>query len=250
MSDTLLPPSASRSGRNRHYHDCEPTGRGQHYGICLFTLEAFERGQKLSESPCVEAMRSGTCPALAMRQAEQEAGRALYFKEPDPEKVISPAAVQAERIRNERDQRSYDRGRYGAVWGSTESQAKAQPKPVPVKAPAPARKAPTEMLEFDAAAIVNAMMVPRTVEQIKAEMLEVTKPAALRRKQDMQATGSAKPSVFDYLTAQEAQRVRQLKKELDDGNKRLSDGVRLKPEPGETPLDFARRKKQLTPNHA
>lgn len=73
------PANRSRSGDNQYYHRCKPVKRSRHYGICLFTLEAYEKGIELQEAACVKAIKKKTCPALAMRAEEAKAGKALYF---------------------------------------------------------------------------------------------------------------------------------------------------------------------------
>lgn len=212
---TPRPPEASRAGINRYYHDCEPVGTSRHYGICLFTLEAFERGQELMETPCVEAMKAGTCPALAMRQQERDAGQALFFKEADPEKAVDRKAAQRERDSIDRSSVSYQRGFSGGSWGSSDSQAKAKEKAAVAKTMPRKRVNAGDMIEFDAAAIVNAVQQePRPEAEIKADMLRVGRPAALRRKQAEDAGEPLKPSVFDYLTAAEKAQLDALKREM------------------------------------
>ena len=79
MSKIKRPPEMSRSGTNQYYHPCRAVKASRHYGVCLFTIEAFERGQELKEAACVKAMTKGTCPAMKMRQKERDAGKALYY---------------------------------------------------------------------------------------------------------------------------------------------------------------------------
>lgn len=211
---TPRPPEASRAGINRYYHDCEPVGSSRHYGICLFTIEAFERGQQLMETPCVEAMRDGTCPALAMRQQERDAGEALYFVEADPEKAVDRKAAQRERNSIDRSHPSYQRGFSGDVWGSSGSQEKAKAKSSVAKS-MPKKPKPGEMIEFDASKMVNDLMSePRSAEDIKAEIMEIGKLAAHRRKQAQEAGETTKPSVYDYMTAAEKKQMDALKREL------------------------------------
>lgn len=215
MSTAQLPPEASRAGKNRYYHECEPVGSSRHYGICLFTIEAFERGQKLMEAPCVNAIKAGTCPALAMREREREAGRALYFVEADPAKAVDRAAAQRERnaVSVDKSHPSYQRGFSGNAWGSKASRSKAGQESSSVK---PAlEKRTTEQVQFDGASIVNALMnETRTLEIVKQDMLELARPAALRRKKAIEAGGPVKPSVFDYMTPVEKKRLNELKREM------------------------------------
>lgn len=214
MTNTTLPPEASRAGRNRYYHQCEPVGSSRHYGVCLFTLEAFERGQKLNETPCVEAMRNGTCPALAMRKQERDAGQALYFKAPDPAKAVDPKAAQRERSAIDTKHPSYQRGFAGEVWGSQASQDKAKQKSSVAKS-MPGKRTGDQMLQFDGASIVNALInEERTPEIVKQEMLELGRPAAMRKRKAVEAGETPKPSVFDYMTAEEKKQLTALKREM------------------------------------
>lgn len=238
------PPSASRAGINRHYHDCGPTDSRRHYGICLFTLEAHERGQQLMETPCVKAIEDGSCPALAMREQERQAGHAIFFKAADPEKAVSPKAAQRERQTINTKHPSYQRGRHGEVWGSKESRQKAQAKARVAQA-MPSRPKPGDMLEFNGADIVNAAMgEPRTAKTIKAEMVELSKPAAQRRRESLQRGEREKPSVVHYMTNDERQQLATLRRELQTVE--MTGVTRRR---GETPLEFARRKQQEVVRH-
>jgi hypothetical protein len=211
---TKLPPQASRAGKNRYYHRCDAVDTTRHYGICLFTIEAFERGQELNETPCVEAMKSGNCPAMVMRQQEQDAGEALYFKASDPEKAVDPKAAQHEKDSVDRKSSSYQRGFSGNVWGSESSQQKAKPK-APVAKAAPKKRIADELIEFDVGALVNDLANEgRTVEAVKREMLEVGRPAARRRKEAVAAGKAPKSSVFDYMSVDEKKDLARLKREL------------------------------------
>lgn len=218
MTKTKLPPEASRAGKNKYYHQCNAVGTSRHYGICLFTIEAFERGQELMETPCVEAMKSGACPAMKMREEERQAGEALYFKEPDPEKAVNPVAAQNERNSVSKNHPSYQRGYSGAVWGGEESKNKAKAKTPPK--PVPKQRNPEEMIEFDSSKIVNSLInTPDTphrgLGELKDEMLEVSRPAALRRKKAIDAGEEVKPSIFDYMTNEETRLLKKLKAEVD-----------------------------------
>lgn len=213
---TKRPPEASRAGKNRYYHECEPVSSSRHYGVCLFTIEAFERGQQLNETPCVEAMKAGTCPAMAMRQEERDAGEALYFVEPDPAKAVDPKAAQRERNSIDTSHPSYQRGFSGDVWGSKGSQDKAKQKASVAKT-MPKKRGPDQMLEFDASAIVNSLVEneTRTIDDVKAAMLEIGRVCKLRQKQDIDNGKKPMSSVFDYMTTDEKRQFARLKREKD-----------------------------------
>jgi hypothetical protein len=70
---------ASRGGNNIVFHYCDPTVSRDSYAGCLNTLEAIVEGRGHLRPDCEEAVRNGTCPAVAMRKQELMANRALYF---------------------------------------------------------------------------------------------------------------------------------------------------------------------------
>lgn len=111
MRKTNHPPEASRSGVNQYYHHCKAVKVSRHYGVCLFTIEAYERGQELKETACVKALTKGTCPAMKMRQEELKAGKALYYI-PHVQKDVEDVKVNAPRTRHIDEQHpSYLRGK-------------------------------------------------------------------------------------------------------------------------------------------
>lgn len=105
-----MKPEQSRSGMNQYYHKCSAVKSSRHYGVCLFTIEAFERKQELKEAACVKAMAKGTCPAMKMRQKERDAGKALYYI-PHVQKDVGEVKTKESRKRHIDDQHpSYLRG--------------------------------------------------------------------------------------------------------------------------------------------
>jgi hypothetical protein len=213
----VRPPQASRAGRNRYYHECKKVGAKRHYGICLFTIEAFERGQKLNEEPCVKAIRSKTCPALKMRQEELDAGQSIYYAEPDPSKAVNPDAARRERhsVSVNHNSSSYRRGFAGVtpkVTSAPTQATAAKPKP---KAKPASPLAPGEMIEFDTSKMVNALINDAPTEQsLKDQMLALGRPAAARRRKAVTEGKKLKASVFDYMTAAELKAMSQLKRQL------------------------------------
>lgn len=110
MRKVKHPPEMSRSGVNQYYHRCKAVKASRHYGVCLFTIQAFERKQPLQEVACVKAMAKGTCPAMKMHQKELEEGQALYFI-PHTQKGAEKIKVKEPRRRHIDDQHpSYLRG--------------------------------------------------------------------------------------------------------------------------------------------
>lgn len=75
------PPEQSAAGINTFtVKGCKAVGHTPGYCVCLNKLKAFERDKALTSYPeCERAISSRTCPAIAMRQEEQAAGKALYF---------------------------------------------------------------------------------------------------------------------------------------------------------------------------
>jgi hypothetical protein len=205
-------PERSKAGDNGYYHPCDAVGRQRHYGVCLFTLQAFERGQQLNEAPCVKAMQDGTCPAMKMRKEEQQAGEALYFvaREAPTTRHYDTAHQARQQAKIDTNSDSYQRGRYGVIWGSSESKHKSQSKSA--IAQSMPKKQPDEFVEF-AGAIVNAVS-KRTQKQIKQEMITVGRPAAARRAKAQRKGDTLKPSVLHYMTKAEMHQLKVLKTEL------------------------------------
>lgn len=75
------PPEHSAGGINTFtVKGCKVVGHTPGYCVCLNKIKAFERDKALTSYPeCERAISSRTCPAIAMRQEEQAAGKALYF---------------------------------------------------------------------------------------------------------------------------------------------------------------------------
>lgn len=75
------PPEHSAGGINTFtVKGCKVVGHTPGYCVCLNKIKAFERDRALTSYPeCERAISSRTCPAIAMRQEEQAAGKALYF---------------------------------------------------------------------------------------------------------------------------------------------------------------------------
>jgi hypothetical protein len=212
----VRPPQASRAGKNRYYITCDKVGHSRHYGICLFTLEAFERGQKLTEEPCVKAMIDGTCPALKMRQEELDAGHAIYYIEPDPKLAIDPKDAQRER--NAVSHSTVNRNSPSYLRGFNGPSAKTIKTVAPAPTPVAKKPAHDGIVEFDASKLVNKILTDEkagpTEDEIKQQMLNLGRPAALRRRKAAAEGKTLKSSVFDYLTAAELKQMNQLKRQL------------------------------------
>jgi hypothetical protein len=80
MSETKLPPSASRSGTNAYYFgSCSVVGHSPAYCVCLNKIEKVKTRAPDAPSGCAEAISHGRCMADSMRQSEELQGQALYF---------------------------------------------------------------------------------------------------------------------------------------------------------------------------
>ncbi|WPH68509.1 hypothetical protein [Stenotrophomonas phage BUCTxx99] len=74
------PLDASRGGCNTVFHHCEIYQGRPSYASCLTVIDQAMEGKNFDLRPeCHKAVADRTCPALAMRKAELQAGRALFF---------------------------------------------------------------------------------------------------------------------------------------------------------------------------
>lgn len=73
------PKQASFSGSNAYYHQCDVYEGRANYAVCLHTMAAVAGKRVTLASGCQEAIEKRTCPAIAMRGQEVQAGRALFF---------------------------------------------------------------------------------------------------------------------------------------------------------------------------
>lgn len=69
----------SKGGINAYYHTCDVYQGRSNYAVCLHTIDAVRDRRVQLRSSCQEAIERGTCPAIAMRKQEEEAGHALFF---------------------------------------------------------------------------------------------------------------------------------------------------------------------------
>jgi len=77
------PVEKSRSGQNAYYHFCHIRGAQQNYAVCMHILAAIDDGRIGEDSfvDCQRACTRGDCEAKKMRAEEQAAGHSLYFKQ-------------------------------------------------------------------------------------------------------------------------------------------------------------------------
>jgi hypothetical protein len=138
MTDTTktttdLPPSASMAGDNTIYIGCEVRNARQHYGVCLFTIRAYEQ-DKLGGgfTDCARAICGNYCQANKMKAEEAAAGKALYYKKREIKTTTVQADSASSRSAVDRNSASYQRG-----WGAISARGKRSSAPPKPKAPAP-----------------------------------------------------------------------------------------------------------------
>lgn len=156
ITKDTLPPSASMSGKNTVYIHCDHIGRRSSYGVCLFTIKAFEEGRLSDLSECASCIQNG-CSAMKMRSQELEAGRALFFKERTAAPVIPADDSKPARVINGPTQPhnpNYMRG-WDAVGGESPTKSK-RPAKTP---PKPAQTASEKMFGVKAPTLQEAVNV-------------------------------------------------------------------------------------------
>lgn len=117
VEETVLPPSASRSGKNTTYIGCDVRHSRQNYGVCLFVIDAYENDRlDKNMSDCARAITGGYCEASKMHQKEKDAGRALFYKEREIKVTVVPEASERPTHNIDRNSPSYIRG-WNAVGG-------------------------------------------------------------------------------------------------------------------------------------
>jgi hypothetical protein len=79
--DTLYPVDASMRGDNAHYLDyCESGGMRPGYAVCLNKIKAVEENRMSGMlGACEAAIQQRTCAAFHMRDKERLEGRALFY---------------------------------------------------------------------------------------------------------------------------------------------------------------------------
>jgi len=79
--DKEIPIELSMAGYNAFYFHCDTYHGRSNFAVCQHTIDAVVDRKMQLRSDCPGAIECGSCPALAMRKREQEAGRALYFED-------------------------------------------------------------------------------------------------------------------------------------------------------------------------
>jgi len=213
------PPSKSCSGSNAYYHFCHIRGGQQNYGVCMHIIKAIEEDRIGSDSfvDCQRACTRDDCQAKKMRAEEIAAGRALYYKE---RTNINPSNKRSEREAQEgalivssgkydMTNPSFARG-WNAVGAASKSKidspAVSKTRPLPSPTSQPKPQKKSGFVEESMADLVNVI-----ARESKAQA--AVQPSS-RKKEPDPAAPSAQTTT-------------------------------IKPLPGETPVEFARRRRQL-----
>lgn len=130
VTTEILPPEASMAGKNTVYCGCTHLNKRSNYGVCLFTLKAFEEGKLQQDSDCFQTIKCGSCEAKKFRQQERDAGRALFFKPRVQVVTTERPAFEARRSVDE-SSASFKRG-FARAAGD---RIPVVTKPAPVKKP-------------------------------------------------------------------------------------------------------------------
>lgn len=80
--DTTYPPSKSAETYNAFYlKGCDHAQRSPSYTSCLFKINETEAGRTHWSPECETAIQRRECPAMAMRDEEKLAGKAMFFQQ-------------------------------------------------------------------------------------------------------------------------------------------------------------------------
>lgn len=142
VTNEVLPVEASMSGANTCYLHCPSLNRRSNYGVCLYTIRAYNREQLSAESDCYSLVGRGLCEALTYQKQEQEAGRALFFKAREIKVTnIDPVTNQPIVVTapSQPHNESYMRG-WNQV-GDRQAAKKVAPKAEPAETKAPKKSA-------------------------------------------------------------------------------------------------------------
>lgn len=152
VTTETLPPEASMAGTNTCYCRCQALNKRSNYGVCLFTLKAFEESRLREDSDCHAVISSGNCEARRYRQQERDAGRALFFKQ---RSIAIKNVEETARPSFDRDSDSFKRG--WARAGSSPRAVVTPTKPSSATRPVERKRGPLEISGSLADAITAAM---------------------------------------------------------------------------------------------
>lgn len=165
----VYPVDASVGGKNAFYHWCNEMEQSRNYGVCAHLLNAFKEGRLKAEveerGDCAYAMARGRCPAIAMREQELEAGKALYYKP----RTNYKEPVQSASLK---DTEGYQRG-WDRVGISLRSSSQESPLAKPIRTvervkketPRPQKRVSAEVGAADYSSLVNEIVSEVAGEQ-------------------------------------------------------------------------------------
>lgn len=148
VTTEILPPEASMAGKNTCYCYCPQLNRRSNYGVCLFTLKAFEEERLPADSECHAAISCGGCEAKKYRQQERDAGRALFYKERQIV-TLTERPSGSTTTTYDPNSASFKRGweRAGSVFNPKPVEKKPVVKPAPIKSKPKTIEIKTDMSE-------------------------------------------------------------------------------------------------------
>jgi hypothetical protein len=207
--DTKFPVTASAGADNAYYlRHCSAIERGPSYAACLSRLHDIDVGVSNERTAqCDKAVREGRCVAHGMREQESLAGTALFYF-PRTNKPFLPVSVA---------------GDFGVLITNLTDPALI-PKPVKAFGEKPAPRAPAAKVEQELQ--VDALAVAITNAAAKPE----NEPA----KQQPEITPEPAPAATFAPTEEPAKMATNMVAQM-------CAGTAPKIQPGETPLQFARR---------
>jgi len=215
---TELPPfpvDASTWGKNSFYHHCDVTSQRKNFSVCC-TIKRFVDQKSTIPSgyeQCAEAIRNNTCPALAMRAEEVKAGRALYYM---PKLKVNLTQKTTQSIRGNRPAMSdsakeKSAARIDKIFSKDKKvQTKSAPQIKPKRASPSVRPSEDSMINMDMGQILKD-----TIREEKSKKAEAETSASIE---------SESTTII----------------------KKAAKILSLKRLPGESPLEFARRKLKHT----
>lgn len=207
----LYPVEFSRSGSNAHYHFCPIRGCQQSYGVCMHILDAIKEDRLTKDSfvDCQRAYLRDDCEAKRMRAEEIAANRSIYYK---PRTNLNPVNTRPERDAQDKalviSSGKYDMSNpsFARGWNMAGGDSEKSGRPINKAPSGGARPAPPKA----------APPKPKSgfIEESMADLVNVIaseKPKAAEAKPKAAAPASTPTQT-------------------------------IKPNPGETPLEFARRR--------
>lgn len=80
MDNENYPVEASATGKNAYMHACDIVQQRVPFAACCIRIQDRKAGRLSKElATCSAAIGKRECPAMAMRQRELDAGKAIYF---------------------------------------------------------------------------------------------------------------------------------------------------------------------------